>query len=52
MTLVNIEEDIKGEVDEEFAKKFRTQLSKESEMLFFIRVWAPCWLLYGQFPPT
>lgn len=52
LNLEDIEADIKGEVDEELAKKFRTELVKEPEMLFFIRVWAPCWLLYGQLPPT
>lgn len=51
ISLKDIESDIKGEYDDELSKEIKESL-KDPEMLFFIKVWAPCWLLYREFPPT
>ena len=50
MHLGDIEGDIKGEMDEEFNRKFKEALN-EPEIKFYLRVWIPCWLLYGEYPP-
>ena len=52
LSLKELESDTKKEFDEALEKEFRTKLLKQPEILFFYRIWIPCWLLYGQFPPT
>jgi len=51
LSLDDIKSDINNNYDDDFTKKFKDAL-KDYEMLFFIWVWTPCWLLYGEFPPT
>lgn len=48
--IADIESDIKGKVDEKFNTKFKEALNNP-EINFYLRVWIPCWLLYGEFPP-
>lgn len=40
---------MKGEIDGEEIEKLKKAL-KRPEMVFFIRVWVPCFFLYGEFP--
>jgi hypothetical protein len=40
----------KKELDEESKEKIRELVSKP-EILCFLRVWAPCFMLYGTYPP-
>ena len=42
----DIEADLTGKVNEEFNKKLRKALG-EPEVNFYLRVWVPCYLLYG-----
>ncbi len=51
LNLADIKSGINGTEDDGFIKKFKDVL-KDHEMLFFIGVWTPCWILYGEFPPT
>jgi len=51
LSLADIKSEINDNYDDDFVKKFKDALN-DYEMLFFIRVWTPCWLLYGEFPPT
>jgi len=45
-------EEIKIEYkDEEEKKRIKENLTSP-EMLFFLNVWAPCLMLYGEYPPT
>ena len=45
----DIESDIDGKADEELNKRIIKAL-KTPEMLFLIKVWAPCFFLYGELP--
>lgn len=47
LSLADIKSEINGNSDDDFMKLFNDVL-KDYEMLFFIRVWSPCWLLYGE----
>jgi len=51
LSLSDIKSEINDNYDDDFKKKFKDVL-KDYEMLFFIQVWTPCWLLYGEFPST
>jgi len=45
----DIQSDIEGKIDKELEEKLRGALRKP-EMVFFFKVWIPCWFLYGDYP--
>ncbi|MBW2631266.1 MAG: hypothetical protein JRC90_05810 [Deltaproteobacteria bacterium] len=47
--VINDEENTQEQSDDE--KRRIRKLLYRPEMLFFLRVWAPCFLLYGEYPP-
>jgi len=51
ISLDSIKSDIAGEYDKELSEKIKNTI-KEPEMIFYLRVWVPCWMLYGELPPT
>lgn len=49
LNLNDIQSDIDGKIDEELNKRI-IKASKKPEMLFLIKVWVPCFFLYGELP--
>jgi len=51
ISLNDIKSDMDGEYNEELSERIGKAF-KDPEMIFYLRVWVPCWILYGKFPPT
>jgi hypothetical protein len=45
----DIQSDIEGKIDEDLKQRLGEAL-KKPEMLFFLKVWAPCFIQYGELP--
>lgn len=45
----DIQCDIEGKINEDFDQRLR-EVVKKGEMLFFLKVWMPCFFQYGEFP--